>query len=81
MIGIRHVQEDDQVLMVSEQGMLIRMNANEISRIGRATQGVRLIRLAEGDRVVSVAKMVDSDTNGGTEDDSDSEGHGQHEDS
>jgi len=61
VVGIRHVQEDDQVLMVSERGMLIRMNADEISRIGRATQGVRLIRLHPDDRVVSVAKLVDSD--------------------
>jgi DNA gyrase subunit A len=36
--------------------MLIRMNTAEIRRIGRATQGVRIIRLKEGDRVVTVAR-------------------------
>jgi len=50
------VEEDDEVLVVTEGGMLIRMNAAEIRRIGRATQGVRIIRLKEGDRVVSVAR-------------------------
>jgi DNA gyrase subunit A len=55
VVGIHHVHEDEQLLMVTEGGMMIRMNVDEIRRIGRATQGVRLIRLAEDDRVVSVA--------------------------
>jgi len=54
--AIRHVHEDDEILVVTEGGMLIRMNVGEIRRIGRATQGVRIIRLDEGDRVVSVAR-------------------------
>ena len=54
--AIRHVEEDDEILVVTEGGMLIRMNTAEIRRIGRATQGVRIIRLKEGDRVVSVAR-------------------------
>jgi DNA gyrase subunit A len=55
VIGMHHVYEDEQLLIVTEGGILIRMNIAEIRRIGRATQGVRLIRLDEGDRVVSVA--------------------------
>jgi DNA gyrase subunit A len=55
VVGMHHVHEDDQLLLVTEGGILIRMNISEIRRIGRATQGVRLIRLDEGDRVVSVA--------------------------
>ena len=55
VVGMHHVHEDDQLLMVTEGGILIRMNVSEIRRIGRSTQGVRLIRLDEGDRVVSVA--------------------------
>ncbi len=43
-------------MLVTEGGMLIRTNASEIRRIGRATIGVRVIRLNEGDRVVSVAR-------------------------
>ena len=57
--GIRHVHDGDQILLVTEQGMLIRMNVDEVRRIGRATQGVRLIRLEDGDRVVAVAKLVE----------------------
>ncbi len=55
VVGIHHVNEDEQLLMVTERGMIIRVNIAEIRRIGRATQGVRLIRLDDGDRVVSVA--------------------------
>lgn len=65
--GVRHVQEDDEVLMVTERGMLIRMAAAEIRRIGRATLGVRLIRLDEDDRLVSVARAENAgDENDGT---------------
>ena len=59
--GIRHVHENDQVLILTEKGILIRMNVDEIRRIGRATQGVRLIRLDEGDRVVSVVKLAEDE--------------------
>jgi DNA gyrase subunit A len=55
VVGMHHVYEDDQLLLVTEGGILIRMNISEIRRIGRATQGVKLIRLDDGDRVVSVA--------------------------
>ncbi|MCG6950470.1 MAG: DNA gyrase subunit A [Acidobacteria bacterium] len=54
--AIRYVREEDEILVVTEGGMLIRTNAAEISRFGRAAQGVRVIRLDEGDRVVSVAR-------------------------
>ncbi len=59
--GIRHVHEKEQVLVLTEGGMVIRMNVNEIRRIGRSTQGVRIIRLDEGDRVVSVAKLAEEE--------------------
>jgi len=62
--GIRHVHETDQILMVSQSGMLIRMTVAEISQIGRATQGVRLIRLDDADRVVALAKLEERDDNG-----------------
>jgi DNA gyrase subunit A len=54
--AIRYVREEDEILIVTEGGMLIRTNVSEISRFGRAAQGVRVIRLDEDDRVVSVAR-------------------------
>jgi len=63
--AIRHVHESDQILVLTEGGILIRMNVGEIRRSGRATQGVRVIRLDEGDRVVSVAKLAEDDGSNG----------------
>jgi DNA gyrase subunit A len=57
--GIRHVHDGDQILLVTQGGMLSRMRVDEIRRTGRAAQGVRLIRLDEDDRVVAVAKLVE----------------------
>ncbi len=62
--GIRHVHETDQVLILTEKGILIRMKVDEIRRIGRATQGVRVIRLDDGDRVTSVVKLADEEEDG-----------------
>jgi DNA gyrase subunit A len=59
--AIRHVEESDQVLILSERGMVMRMKVSEIRRIGRATQGVRVIRLDDEDRVVSVAKLAEQE--------------------
>ncbi len=61
--GIRHVRDSDQVLILSEGGMVIRTNVSEIRRSGRSTQGVRVIRLDEGDVVVSVAKLAEDEDN------------------
>ena len=69
--GIRHVDESDQILLLTEGGILIRMNVSEIRRSGRATQGVRVIRLDEGDRVVSLAKLAEDDTADGEEPEAD----------
>jgi DNA gyrase subunit A len=55
--GIAYVRDEDEVMLISQQGMILRLNAADIRTIGRATQGVRLIEMEEGDAVVSVAKM------------------------
>ena len=53
--AVKVVQESDDVLVVSDDGVIIRMEAAGISVLGRATQGVRIMRLSEGARVISVA--------------------------
>jgi DNA gyrase subunit A len=59
--GIAYVHDDDEVMVISQQGMVLRMKAGGIRSIGRATQGVRLIEMEDGDAVVSVAKMPERD--------------------
>ena len=57
VIDIANVVDTDEVLLVSEQGQIIRMTAGDLRPIGRDTQGVRLMDLAEGDKLVSVATL------------------------
>ena len=50
------VDEDDDLLIISDDGTIIRMDVAEISVYGRSTQGVRLMRVSEGARVISIAR-------------------------
>jgi len=54
-----HVKEKDQILIITDQGKIIRINVGDISEMGRSTQGVRLINLSEGEKVVDVAKLIE----------------------
>jgi len=59
VVGIAYVTDEDELMLISQQGMILRMKAGDIRSIGRATQGVRLIEMEEGDAVVSVAKLAE----------------------
>jgi DNA gyrase subunit A len=61
VVGVAYVQEDDEVLVMTQQGMIIRMPANDVRAIGRATQGVRLIEVEGDDKVVSIARLVENE--------------------
>lgn len=61
VIGIRQVLEEDELMIVSSDGTLIRLKVKGISVIGRNTQGVTLIDLREGDRVVGIAKLEEKE--------------------
>ena len=62
--GVACVDGDDEVLLITQQGKVLRMVARDARPIGRATQGVRLIGIGEDDRVVSVAKLVEREGDG-----------------
>ncbi len=73
VVGMAYVHDDDELMLVTQQGMIIRMKAGDMRVIGRATQGVRLIEMEEGDQVVAVAKLAEKDDesgNGGSEEQS-----------
>jgi len=61
VVGIASVTDTHELLLVTEQGQIIRMKAGDLRPIGRDTQGVRLMDLAEGDRLVSVAALSEPD--------------------
>ena len=59
--SIEIVRPGDEMMIISQEGIIIRINVNDISEQGRYAQGVRLIKLGEGDRVVDMAKVVSKD--------------------
>jgi DNA gyrase subunit A len=61
VVGIALVYDDDELLLISQQGKILRMAAQDVRTIGRATQGVRLIDIDPDDRVVSVARLAEKD--------------------
>ncbi|NCP33998.1 MAG: DNA gyrase subunit A [Armatimonadetes bacterium] len=58
VVGLRVVEADDELLVITKSGIIIRQRVANISVVGRSTQGVRLIRLAEDDAVGAVAPIV-----------------------
>jgi DNA gyrase subunit A len=65
VVGIAFVHDDEELMLISQQGKILRMVARDVRAIGRATQGVRLIGIDEGDQVVSVAKLAERDEENG----------------
>ena len=62
--GLAYVEHDDEVMLITQQGKILRMMTRDIRPIGRATQGVRLIEIDEQDRVVSMARVAEHDAEG-----------------
>ncbi len=56
-VGALQVRDDDEIMLISSSGTLVRTPVNEISIIGRNTQGVRLIRVESGQRLVGLARI------------------------
>ncbi len=61
VVGISYVHDDDELMLISQQGMILRMVAKDVRAIGRVTQGVRLLGVEEGDEVVSVARLAEKE--------------------
>jgi DNA gyrase subunit A len=54
------VGEEDEIMIISERGMMIRMPVNQISSMGRSTQGVKLINMRPGEKIASIAPIIES---------------------
>ena len=61
VVGVRMVTDDDDIMLVTDGGKVIRTPVRGISVIGRNTQGVRLIDLTEGEKVVGVARLAEKE--------------------
>lgn len=70
IVGAALVTTDDEIMIINSSGVIIRIRAKEVSTSGRTTQGVKIMKVDEDDRIVSFAKVVDRDSDDG--DDSES---------
>lgn len=61
IIGIKIVNDSEDVMMITDTGVIIRINVKDISVLGRNTQGVTLMRTSDGGKVVNIAKVPDED--------------------
>lgn len=62
--NIKEVTGDEEALLISHRGIIIRMAVKHVSKIGRSTKGVRLMRLTEGDQVKTIALITPEQLNG-----------------
>ena len=73
MIAIKDVSDNDHLMIINKSGIAIRMGMEDVRVMGRATQGVRLIKIEEGDEIAAVAKIeleegeTNDDLNNGNE--------------
>lgn len=58
VMALKAVRHDDELMIITAKGIMLRTDLADVREIGRATQGVRMIRPDEGDRVVAVAKIA-----------------------
>jgi DNA gyrase subunit A len=61
VVGIKTVVDEDELMVISNKGKIIRLRAADIPIHGRSTQGVRLITLEEGERMVAVARLAEKE--------------------
>jgi DNA gyrase subunit A len=61
LVGILDVAENEDLMITCKSGITIRMNVSDIRAQGRATQGVKLIRLDEGDEIAAITKIDDQE--------------------
>ena len=67
VVACREIQDEEEVMVVTQNGIMIRISVQGLSTIGRNTQGVRVINLDEGDRVIDMAPLPGSEEESGWE--------------
>ncbi len=62
LVGAMVVSEDDDIMLINSDGIIIRMKASEVSRLGRATQGVKIMSVNEDANIIALAKVARDDS-------------------
>jgi len=65
VVAIMEVKDDSEVMIITKDGKIIRIEAGEIRQVGRSTQGVRLVRMEEGDRVAAACVIPETEVDNG----------------
>ena len=55
------VNEDDEILLINSDGIIIRIEAKDVSVLGRATQGVKIMKVEEDSNIIALAKVIKED--------------------
>ncbi len=61
VVGVRYVTPDEGLMLITQEGMIIRLNVSGVREVGRSAQGVKLMNLDPEDRIVAVAKLAEKD--------------------
>ena len=61
LVGMKIVNETDEIMIISEEGVITRTAVKGISKLGRSTQGVKVMNIADGDKVTAVAVATQDD--------------------
>ncbi|MBN2543270.1 DNA gyrase subunit A [bacterium] len=61
VVGMLQISEDDEVILISNIGIMVRIKASQVSTIGRSTQGVKLIKLEDDAKVAGIARIIEDD--------------------
>ena len=61
VVGVATVRDEDELMLITQQGKILRMITSNLRMIGRATQGVRLMEMEDDDRVVSIARLAEQE--------------------
>ena len=61
VVGVKYVTPEEGLMLITQEGMIIRLNVSGVREVGRSAQGVRLMNLDPEDRIVAVAKLAEKD--------------------
>jgi DNA gyrase subunit A len=76
VVGATLVSAEDEIMLITSGGVLIRTRVNEIREMGRSTQGVTLINLSEGEKLSGLERIMDRDEENGENGNGNGNGHG-----
>ena len=64
LIGAMIVNDADEIMLINSDDIIIRIRADEVSKLGRTTQGVKIMKVAEDANIIAVAKVPDEEPDG-----------------